>query len=440
MAGFLDKVDRMTDALGRRLDTLTQGEGVGFSALATPTAAAPTARDWTSLLGTSAGRGLGWAQSALGGAGGGLSWAALSRGGDLGRGFDLSGFDTFNALRGAREARERAEQIATTSRRLTEAGVGAIGVDANTDRWRDLIDQAAARYGIDGDAIQAVMMIESGGNPGAVSSAGARGLMQVMPFHFQPGEDGFDPRTNVFKGASILADNYRRYGNWDKAVAAYLGAIDANGNIIAAQDANGTDGFAYARLFNDNLARIKRARGATASAGNGAGLAGLFGGRTFGVTQGFGRTEFSTGQGADIYDFGGEFGLDGDEHTGWDLGAPVGTNVYLPAGLAGTVTIAGGSGYYRDESGTRDPATSGEVRILLDNGMELILGHNAAINVRAGQRVTAGTLLGQTGWANGAHLHVEVRRRDPSTRSGWRIVDPRILFGGPTGGAGNYTP
>jgi murein DD-endopeptidase MepM/ murein hydrolase activator NlpD len=49
--------------------------------------------------------------------------------------------------------------------------------------------------------------------------------------------------------------------------------------------------------------------------------------------------------------------------------------------------------------------------------------------VRAGQRVTAGMLLGKTGWANGAHQHVEVRRRDPSTRSKWRIVDPAELFG-----------
>lgn len=127
------------------------------------------------------------------------------------------------------------------------------------EQWNDLIQEAAKTYGVDPSYIKGLMHIESSGNPNAVSAAGAKSLMQVMPFHFKDGEDGMDPRTNIMRGTQIFADNLRRYGgDPDKAAAAYFGAIDANGNITGASDGN-TDGYGYVRQFRDATARYQGA-------------------------------------------------------------------------------------------------------------------------------------------------------------------------------------
>lgn len=116
-------------------------------------------------------------------------------------------------------------------------------------RWREPVMAASATYGVPPEVIMGIMDIESGGNPDAVSPQGAMSLMQVMPFHYGAGENGMDPLVSIDRGAKILADNYRRYGDWDKAAAAYFGAIDANGNITDASDATGTTGNRYVTLF-----------------------------------------------------------------------------------------------------------------------------------------------------------------------------------------------
>jgi murein DD-endopeptidase MepM/ murein hydrolase activator NlpD len=298
-------------------------------------------------------------------------------------------------------------------------GDGATGADAGTDKWRGLIDEAARANGIDGDVVQAVMMIESGGRADATSSAGALGLMQVMPFHFGPGENGMDPRTNVQKGAKILADNYKQYGSWDKAVAAYLGAIDANGNITHDTDANGTDGFKYAEMFNANLQAIKAARQKMPAAAGGqtpARMASIWGGFNAPIMQEFGDTDYSR---AHPYNYGGDFGM-GTGHHGLDIALARGTQLKSP--VTGTVIIAGGSGYYKDN--VANPGSSGEIRIRLANGHEVILGHASQVNVRVGQQVKAGDLLGLSGGADGDHLHLEYRI-PANTNTGQRAVDPR---------------
>jgi soluble lytic murein transglycosylase-like protein len=70
--------------------------------------------------------------------------------------------------------------------------------------WSDDINQWAAEHDVDGHLLATVMQIESCGHPKAVSNAGARGLFQVMPFHFEAGEDMLDPATNARRGASFL--------------------------------------------------------------------------------------------------------------------------------------------------------------------------------------------------------------------------------------------
>lgn len=74
----------------------------------------------------------------------------------------------------------------------------------SVQHWSDEINNWANQYSVDRDLLATVMQIESCGHPTVVSGAGARGLFQVMPFHFSADEDMLDPETNARRGASYL--------------------------------------------------------------------------------------------------------------------------------------------------------------------------------------------------------------------------------------------
>lgn len=82
----------------------------------------------------------------------------------------------------------------------------------NVQRYRDQIVDAAWEYDFDPNLLAIVVTVESCGNPNAVSRAGARGLAQVMPFHFAAGEDPFDIMTNLRRGANYFAAGLRSSG------------------------------------------------------------------------------------------------------------------------------------------------------------------------------------------------------------------------------------
>lgn len=91
--------------------------------------------------------------------------------------------------------------------------------------WLDpIISRASRKYGVDVGLIKAVIKAESDFKPQAVSPAGARGLMQLMPATARSlgVSDSFDPEQNVMGGTRFLKDLLQRYGgNVDAALAAY---------------------------------------------------------------------------------------------------------------------------------------------------------------------------------------------------------------------------
>ncbi len=76
--------------------------------------------------------------------------------------------------------------------------------------WAPLIQAWAAVYQIDPNLIATVMQIESCGDPEVSSPAGAQGLFQVMPFHFESGEDMLDVQTNAKRGLEYLTGSLDR--------------------------------------------------------------------------------------------------------------------------------------------------------------------------------------------------------------------------------------
>jgi hypothetical protein len=94
-------------------------------------------------------------------------------------------------------------------------------------RWLPEIMSASSQWGVPPELIAAVMRVESTGEPGVISPAGARGLMQMMPD--QIGGQGVpeylwhDPATNIAAGAEGLYTRMLNKGSWEGAVSAYLG-------------------------------------------------------------------------------------------------------------------------------------------------------------------------------------------------------------------------
>lgn len=96
------------------------------------------------------------------------------------------------------------------------------------EQWEPLIQQYATQYGVDPEIIRASMQIESGGNPNAISSKGAIGLMQLMPATARKyGLDPTLPKENIEAGAR----NWREALDWAKgdvglAASYYQGGPD----------------------------------------------------------------------------------------------------------------------------------------------------------------------------------------------------------------------
>jgi peptidoglycan lytic transglycosylase len=98
--------------------------------------------------------------------------------------------------------------------------------------WRSEVAEAARRAGLDPYLVAAVVREESSYYPRAVSRAGARGLMQLMPATARPMADlrglAFeggslldDPRANLDIGASFLSGLLKEFGDARLALAAY---------------------------------------------------------------------------------------------------------------------------------------------------------------------------------------------------------------------------
>jgi peptidoglycan DL-endopeptidase CwlO len=128
----------------------------------------------------------------------------------------------------------RIQEITTTPTAIRRVASDAPAGRAPTS-FDQLFAAAGARHGVDPRLLASVAKAESGLRPDAVSPAGARGLMQLMPATAASlGVDAFDPAQAVDGAARLLRSHLDRYGSTELALAAYNagpGAVNRYGGI-----------------------------------------------------------------------------------------------------------------------------------------------------------------------------------------------------------------
>ncbi len=112
--------------------------------------------------------------------------------------------------------------------------------------YDDLIALWASRHSLDPKLVKSVMLVESGFNPAAVSSKGARGLLQLMPATAAAHgvQNIHDPAENIAGGTRYLSYLLGVFGgNLEKSLAAY------NAGEAAVARYGGVPPYAETRLY-----------------------------------------------------------------------------------------------------------------------------------------------------------------------------------------------
>jgi len=127
------------------------------------------------------------------------------------------------------------------------------------DPWGPYIREAAGRFNVPGHWVRAVMHQESGGEQQAVSSAGAMGLMQVMPATYEGlrvryglGDDPYDPHNNILAGTAYMREMYDRFGS-PGFLAAYNAGPDRVEAYLAGRSALPDETVNYVAAITPNL-------------------------------------------------------------------------------------------------------------------------------------------------------------------------------------------
>lgn len=101
----------------------------------------------------------------------------------------------------------------------------------------EIFEEAASTFGVSVNLLKSIARAESNFNPNAVSSAGAVGIMQLMPATAASlgVSNSYDPRENIMGGAKLISQLLSKYnGNTSLALAAYnagSGNVDKYGGI-----------------------------------------------------------------------------------------------------------------------------------------------------------------------------------------------------------------
>ena len=108
---------------------------------------------------------------------------------------------------------------------------------SSPENLEEYFKEASETYGVDINLLKAIARQESNFNPSATSSAGAMGVMQLMPSTAKGlgVTNAYDAQENIMGGAKLMAQNLKKYnGDVSLALAAYnagSGNVDKYGGI-----------------------------------------------------------------------------------------------------------------------------------------------------------------------------------------------------------------
>lgn len=91
-------------------------------------------------------------------------------------------------------------------------------------QYEDFINEASQKYGVNKNLVKSIILTESAANEKAVSSANAKGLMQLIDSTAADMgvRDVFNPRQNIEGGTKYISKMLQEYdGDVEKALAAY---------------------------------------------------------------------------------------------------------------------------------------------------------------------------------------------------------------------------
>ncbi|CDD35457.1 lytic transglycosylase [Roseburia sp. CAG:309] len=126
----------------------------------------------------------------------------------------------------AASSTQTASQTASAANVAKTTGTtGTVKSDGTlTTTLDDIFKRASEKYGVSYDFLVAVAKAESDFNPKCVSSAGAKGIMQIMPYEAKElgVEDVYDAEQNIMASAKLLAAHLKKFnGDTTLAAAAY---------------------------------------------------------------------------------------------------------------------------------------------------------------------------------------------------------------------------
>lgn len=165
-----------------------------------------------------------------------------------------------------------AEAEPSAPRRDLQVEVAEALADERSRRWETHIRGAARLYQLPESLVRAVIHTESNYYPGAVSSTGAMGLMQLMPStaRFLGVQQPFDPRQSIYGGAKFLRLLANRFGGDMVLVAAgyfsgagavqKYGGVPPHAGVRAYVKAVLRRFYAYERLLQDGAGGASPAR------------------------------------------------------------------------------------------------------------------------------------------------------------------------------------
>ncbi|QYX58396.1 lytic transglycosylase domain-containing protein [Roseovarius sp. SCSIO 43702] len=148
--------------------------------------------------------------------------------------------DTRAASQYKASVRLKPDRVQTPTKWGTGKAFSGVYSGAYKGQYLSMAKSAAARHGVPEHLFLRLVQQESGWRPTALSHKGAIGLAQLMPgTAAKLRVDPHDPAQNLDGGARYLAQQYRAFGSWRLALAAYNagpGAVIKYGGVPPYQE------------------------------------------------------------------------------------------------------------------------------------------------------------------------------------------------------------